>query len=219
MPKYAADPKAPKRPQTGYFLFMGENRERLVKSLGTKDLGVIGKAMGAEWKNLSDAKKKPYLNKAAKARAKFDAANEKYKKTSGYATWKEGQQEWKKAQKKANAKKNLKAMLKNQPKRPLSGYMLFANDQRPKMMKPGMGVAEIGKAIGAAWGNASASVKGKFNGQAAKLKAAHEVKMTKYKKTGEYQAYQQAVADNKEAERKAKKLAKKRAARLAASAN
>jgi len=215
MPKYAADPKAPKRPQSAYFLFMGTRREAVQAELGTKSLGVVGKAIGEEWGKLSDAQKKPFADKAAKAKAVYDKKNASYRATAGYSTWLEGKKVWQADQKKNNKKKELKAMLANQPKRPLSAYMLYSAAVRSQHSKPGVGVAEVGKAIGAAWKSESASTKAKYTSQYAKAKAAYDKKMAKYKQGAEYQAYEQAVAENKEQEKAAKKRAKKRAAKAA----
>merc|ERR1719326_2028106 len=79
------------------------------------------------WSALSNAKKAPYQKKADAAKAKYDKANEKYKKTDGYAKWCEGREAHKKAAKAAEARNKLKAMLPNKPKRGPSAYMRFCN--------------------------------------------------------------------------------------------
>merc|ERR1711920_764877 len=79
------DPNAPKKPASGgYGVFMAENRERIVKSL-PKDHKItdVCKAVGEEWKALSEEKKKPYLDKYEKRAAEYKAAMEEYKRTHG----------------------------------------------------------------------------------------------------------------------------------------
>merc|ERR1712187_329400 len=50
-------------------MFIAENRK---KAKG-KDIGAIGKELGAMWKKLSDKDKKPYVDKAIKAKADHEA--------------------------------------------------------------------------------------------------------------------------------------------------
>merc|ERR1719226_411871 len=55
--KRAKDPNAPKKPQTAYWLWLSENREKMFKELGTKDVTAVSKLAGEKWKAL-DAKLK-----------------------------------------------------------------------------------------------------------------------------------------------------------------
>ncbi|CAI5448928.1 unnamed protein product [Caenorhabditis angaria] len=48
-------------------------------------------------------------------------------------------------------KKTKKTKDPNAPKRPLSAYFLWLNENRPRLTKPGMGVADVAKAGGAEW--------------------------------------------------------------------
>ena len=54
-----------------------------------------------------------------------------------------------------NTRKNRKTSRKNKTqsggKRKLSGYMKFANKHRKDVMKPGMKVPDIGRALGTKW--------------------------------------------------------------------
>ena len=54
-----------------------------------------------------------------------------------------------------NTRKNRKTSRKNKTqsggKRKLSGYMKFANKHRKDVMKPGMKVPDIGRALGKKW--------------------------------------------------------------------
>ena len=54
-----------------------------------------------------------------------------------------------------NTRKNRKTSRKNNTmsggKRKLSGYMKFANKHRKDVMKPGMKVPDIGRALGKKW--------------------------------------------------------------------
>lgn len=58
-------------------------------------------------------------------------------------------------------------------KKPLSGYMLFCKQERPKIVKahPNFTFAEVGKALGAAWRELSEAKKDEY-----KKKAKYEKK-------------------------------------------
>jgi len=81
--KKKKDPNAPKRPAGGgYAIFLAENRESITKSLpaGHK-MTDVAKAGGAKWKSLSEAQKKPYIEKYDKKTVVYKAALAEYKKT------------------------------------------------------------------------------------------------------------------------------------------
>ena len=115
---------------------------------------------------LVQAAPEPIKKKAKTAKAKAKAAPAKGKKAA--APKKEG-----KAKKDPNA-----------PKRGLSAFMFFSNDNREKIKKenPGCSFGEVGKYLGEAWSKADAKTKKKYEEQAAKDKARYEKEMAKYKK-------------------------------------
>merc|ERR1712154_331896 len=125
----------------------------------------------------------------------------KYQQSEDYANFKAGNGEAKLLKsickkhgldaprgKKAKFPKDPKA-----PKRAPSAFFLFANDQRPKLMKKhNNSVSEVGKALGAAWKNASADLKAKYDAKANKGKASYTSKMNAYKKTASFKKYESA---------------------------
>jgi len=200
--KYAADPNAPKRPLSAYFLFAAEVRDDVVDSIsGPFNMGKVGKKIGQMWSNLSNAKKAPYQKKAEAAKAKYDKANAKYKNTPGYAKWAEGKEEWKKAQKATEKRNQLKAMLAHKPKRGPSGYMRFCNANRHKFSGT---VVEQAQALGKAWADASDATKAKFQKAAAVDAAKYEKAMAKYVQTDEYKAYEAAFKEHRTEQHKIK---------------
>jgi len=79
--KKAKDANAPKKPTGGgYGVFLAENRVAIGKSLpvGHK-MSDVAKAAGAQWKALSDAKKKPFNEKFVKKQEAYVAALAEYK--------------------------------------------------------------------------------------------------------------------------------------------
>jgi len=80
--KKKKDKNAPKKPAGGaYGVFLAENRSAIVKSLPAGHKMVdVAKAAGAQWKELSDAAKKPYQDMYLKKHTEYLAALTEYKK-------------------------------------------------------------------------------------------------------------------------------------------
>lgn len=193
--KYAADPNAPKRPLSGYFLFAADVRGDVIDNLpGKFSVAKVGKKIGQMWKGLSAAKKAPYLKKAEAAKAKYTKANEKYKNTTGYKKWLEGREEFNKAQKATDKRNELKAMIPNKPKKGKNAYMRFCDANRKKHSGS---LVEISQALGKAWADASDTTRSKFQKQVDADTAKYERAMAKYVLTAEYKAYEAAFKANK----------------------
>merc|ERR1712217_1010664 len=97
--KFPSDPNAPQRPLSGFFLFGKDNRPRIMKQVGG-NVGLIGKKLGEEWKNISADVKAKYESKAKKAKTAYTAKLEKYKKTAKYNNYVEARTEYNKMKKK-----------------------------------------------------------------------------------------------------------------------
>jgi len=112
---FKKDENAPKRPQSGYFLFMADKRDALVEGgMAYKD--AVSKC-GEMWSALSAGKKKPYEDKAAAAKAKYEKVLEKYKKTAAYKKYQAEKDEFY-ANKKAELKKLDEKQNGKKPKKP-----------------------------------------------------------------------------------------------------
>merc|ERR1712038_1690254 len=107
-----------------------------------------------------------------------------------------------------DGKKVLKAMLKNEPKRPMTAYFLFMNEKREEWAGEDMAFTEIGKKAAVMWGDMSEGKKKKYNDQYAKNRAAYEKKLTAYHKTTEYKKYLAAREEFKNQQKTVKKAAK-----------
>jgi len=193
--KYAADPNAPKRALSAYFLFANDVRSTVVDNLdGPFSVGAVGKKIGQLWAALADNKKAPYQKRSAAAKAKYAKARAAYEKTAGFATWKAGQEEHKKAQK-AQAKRNqLKSLIPNKPKKGPSAYIRFSSANRSKYSGS---LAEIAQALGKAWATASPATKAKFQKQTDADRARYEKAMAQYVQTEEYKSYEAAFKEHK----------------------
>jgi len=160
-----------------------------LKKEGCKPTEILKKT-GTEWKTLSQKEKKPYEDATAAAKAEYEALLAEYKGSDEAAD-----DAAMRIPKKTKADKDLeKKMLKNQPKRPKNGYMLFADEKRPEVMKslPGVKVSEIAKKIGDMWAAASDKDKAPYQKQYEADKKAYAKKIEAYKKSDEYLAYEQA---------------------------
>ena len=69
--------KEAKRSPSAYLLFCGEKRDQVKASNPDKKMTEITSILGKMWSELSDKKKKPYVEKAEKLKAEFEAAKEK----------------------------------------------------------------------------------------------------------------------------------------------
>jgi len=61
-----------KKPQSAYWLWLGENRESIVTMLGTAKGPEVAKKGGEMWKALSDADRQPYEKKAREQKEAYD---------------------------------------------------------------------------------------------------------------------------------------------------
>ncbi|CAI5440854.1 unnamed protein product [Caenorhabditis angaria] len=69
----------------------------------------------------------------------------------------------------------------NAPKRPLSAYLLWLNENRARLSKPGMPASEVAKLGGAEW--RLLEDKSKWQNLAVELKAKYEKDIQTYKET------------------------------------
>ena len=80
--KKEKDENKPKRPMSGYFFFLGDNRAKIIADhkLEGKAVSEVTKAAGVVWSSMDDAKKKPYMDKAVKAKAQYEKDMAEYNK-------------------------------------------------------------------------------------------------------------------------------------------
>merc|ERR1719210_1681607 len=90
--KFKKDENKPSRPLSAYFLFMADEREELVAGGMTHKEAMT--KIGDMWTALPNAKKKPYQDKAAAAKAKYAKVLEKYKKTAQFKKYQKEKDEF-----------------------------------------------------------------------------------------------------------------------------
>jgi len=74
------DPAAPKRPLSAYMFFSQDQRERVKQANPEAGFGDVGRLLGAKWKEMSDAEKKPYNDMANRDKARAEAEKAAYNK-------------------------------------------------------------------------------------------------------------------------------------------
>merc|ERR1712217_831040 len=70
-----------------------------------------------------------------------------------------------------------------------SAWMLFLNDERPKLMAKGLAMTEVTTKASDMWKKISTSDKKKYEDKAAKAKTKYEKDIAAYEKSGKYKKY------------------------------
>lgn len=106
--KQPKDPNQPKRPSTGFFLFVQEKRPEVKASLPPEQqnkVTLVTKKCGAMWNDPANADMKAeYTARAQKLKEKWNEDMAAYKKTDKYREYQEQVAEWKEEQKNKNRK-------------------------------------------------------------------------------------------------------------------
>jgi len=160
--KVAAKAKPPidaytKRPQNAYMHYASEKRPALLKK--GMAIGDVGKTLGAEWRGLSAAKRKPYDKLAADDRKRFEKDLKSGMKV--------------KERKSRGSTATLKVK-KVGPKKPRNAYIFYMMDKRSTIAKKGMSPTEVMKAVAAEWAKAKAPAKKKYQKMADEDKQRYE---------------------------------------------
>merc|ERR1712060_764692 len=115
---------------------------------------------------------------------------EAYKATPGYKEFFEIKQDWVDGKMK---KKLVKKHSKDAPKRPRSGYMIFAGEIRDRIKeeveKEGGGMGDIGKKISDEWNALTETKKAEYGEQSLRQKEKFDVEYAEYKKTDAYKEF------------------------------
>lgn len=154
--KMDKDPNKPKRPTSAYFYYAAMCRDQL-KAEGKKitRVGDFTKEVSKKWNVLDTAEKKPYADKAAKDRARYETQMAAY-------TGKDV----------------------NKPKRPQSSYFCFLADFRVQMKGSNLDHKTILKKAGERWHSLTPSEKKPYELAAEKEKEKYQKAMEEYNKGG-----------------------------------
>jgi len=202
MVKKLVDPNAPKRPMSGYFMWMASGvREKMLAKQKVKKVSVVMSACGELWSKMPEAQKKVWQDKAKHAKAVWTKKMAGYMKTSSFKEF----EKKKAAHKLTKVKKAKKPKDKNAPKRPLSGFFRFMKVFRKN--NPTLGLTEVTKGAGEKWKAMPESSKKKFMDAAESDKAKYQKEVAKYKKSSKFAKYQEELkAFKKQQKMKMKKF-------------
>jgi len=81
---FKSDPNAPKRNLSAYMLYGASVRGQIIKENPDISITEVAKEQGIWWKALSEAQRRPWVEKAEAGRKKYQKQLEKYCKTSDY---------------------------------------------------------------------------------------------------------------------------------------
>jgi hypothetical protein len=99
--KTKKDPNHPKHPKNGYLYYSQDVRKRRQDQNPDKGFKEITNMVAEEWRNLSVAKKKKYLDMAKKDRARYQREMKEYKQSSDSESSRSDESEEKKKRKRA----------------------------------------------------------------------------------------------------------------------
>jgi high mobility group protein B1 len=119
----------------------------------------FSKKCAERWKTMSDKEKKRFHDLAEKDKKRYESEMANYKPPKG-----------------EKAKKRKRVKDPNAPKRALSAFFWFCQDERSKVkeVNPELSVGEIAKELGKRWNEVGEEVKSKYEALAAKDKARYE---------------------------------------------
>lgn len=171
MPRVAKPDAKPRGRMTAYAFFVQICREEHKKKHPEENVvfSEFSKKCAERWKTMSDKEKKRFHEMADKDKKRYDTEMQSYVPPKG---------------EKQRGKKRKHIKDPNAPKRSLSAFFWFCNDERGKVKgaNPEFGVGDIAKELGRRWANADSQTKLKYEAMAEKDKARYEREMSEYKK-------------------------------------
>ncbi|KAJ3212409.1 Non-histone chromosomal protein 6 [Entophlyctis luteolus] len=92
-PRAKKDKNAPKKALSAYLIFANENRARVRAANPDASFGQVGKLLGQEWKEISEAEKQKYVALQEKDKARYTKAMADYKGAEAAADAEEEEEE------------------------------------------------------------------------------------------------------------------------------
>ena len=152
--KTKKDTNAPKGAKNAYIIFCADNRDQVKEENSEMNAKEIISELARLWKDADEDVKAEYQEKAAQDKKRYE------EEMSDYVP---SEEESPKKETKGKGKKSV-----DSPKRPLSSYMMFAQEYRDtaKSSHPEAKATEISKILGAWWKEADEDVKQQFKEKA-----------------------------------------------------
>jgi len=121
------DPNAPKRGLSAYMLYSESVREKIKKENPEMKTTEVMKEQSVWWMGLSEKDRKPFVEKAAADKAKYEKRYERYMKTSDYQKWAEEKEKYK-----VDMKEKRRKLMGIKKKRPRSVSAKRSNKKQKK---------------------------------------------------------------------------------------
>jgi len=170
--KRKAKKGGPKRPLSAYMFYCQANRDQVKKDNPDIAFTEVAKVLGSKWNELSESEKKPFEKQHAADKARYEKEKAEHPDADDDGGGKK--------KKTKTAKKK-----KEGPKKPLTAFMCFSQEERKRMKDSGdkADFGETGKIIGAKWKQLSDSEKAPYNELAEKAKAHYDEQVKEWEKT------------------------------------
>jgi len=148
--KKKKDPNAPKRSLSSYFFYTAKRRIELKAEGSTLKPTELTRQFGVEWKALTEEQRAPFVALAEKDKLRYAKAKAEYKPAKRSASSSDSNDSDSDKPKKKKTKKDKDP---NAPKKPMNGYMFFANENREKVKSenPKLKATEVVTELGAQW--------------------------------------------------------------------
>merc|ERR1712087_334295 len=186
MVKTPKDKNAPKRNISAFFHFGADCRKKYSKQYSDLGVGDVAKDISNKWNAMAESAKTKFVNIATKDMARYGKEMAKYEKTKNFKDFQTTLAEFKVNKKKADSKFRKD---ENRPKKAATAWMLFLNDERPKLMKQGLAMTEVTTKASALWKALSGAAKKKYDDKATSDKAKYDKDIAAYEKSGKYKKY------------------------------
>lgn len=188
---------APKRPRSGYMIFGGEVREKVMEEVKAKGLGLgdAGKMISERWQAISEAEKARYGEISQQQKVTFDVEFAKYRVTKSFADFQEAKA---KLEAKQGLKKIARVNLDGAPNKAPSGFALYrrevlpqicaANKKAKESEPPGevLGMADIARKVASMYKALTDEQKVPYNEGAAAAKIKYEKDLLEFKTDKKY---------------------------------
>ncbi|CAB9527435.1 FACT complex subunit SSRP1 [Seminavis robusta] len=175
------DPNKPKGKMSSYMYYSKDHRARIQEENPEATFGEVAKLLGLAFKALSAEDRKKYDDMAKVDKQRHAEEMKNYTPPEGSGEGKGAT----KAKGKGKGKKD-----PNEPKRPMTAFMLFsnANRQRVKEENPGISFGDIGRKMGELFKALSPEERAKYDEKNAKDKERYKREMDAYKAKGKADA-------------------------------
>jgi len=173
-PKILRDPERPKKPTTPWMSYLMHFRVQNASKATPLPNKEVMKAASTEWKALGPFDRHRWEEPYEVAKREYDARFKEYVDSGKKDAWKRDPEK---------------------PKKPLSGYMRFAQEKRPQYRH--LKVTEQAKELASLWKGLPAEKKAPYEKAYAAEKEIFDVDMKKYKESGKEEAFKKKTGLDK----------------------